>query len=78
MMLLAVNVITLMQLSYYGLLSVYVQLCIKYEYMLCVLLQLHIYTGGILRAWPIYAMSLHPTGQFKCTNIYMLNIYIFI
>ena len=48
-MLLALNVITLIYLSYYGLLSAYVQVCIKCEYPQCTLLCLHIHMEACLR-----------------------------
>ena len=51
------NIITVMSFGYYGLLSAYLQLCIKYENLMCTPLHLHIciYTGGTIKAWPVHA-----------------------
>ena len=46
-MLIAWSVITLMYLSYYGLLSYYLQLCIKFDCLQCALLHSYIYPGGM-------------------------------
>ena len=46
-------------------------MCIKYEYLQCTLLYLHIYTGGMLKAWPVHNMRRDLISQltrylFKC------------
>ena len=38
--------------------STYFEVCIKYEYLQCTLVPLHIYTRDIRKAWPIHVRRL--------------------
>ena len=64
-MLLVSNVIKLMYSSYYYLLYVYLPVCMKYEYLQFTLLPLHIYTWGMLKAWPTHVRLFDLIGQLS-------------
>ena len=49
-------------------------MCINYEYLQCTLLHLHIYTGGLLNAWPMLTMRIDPSGK-QTRYLYMCSIY---
>ena len=51
--------------SYYGLLSAYLQVSIKYQNPDCALIHLHIYTRDMLKVWHLHVSRLHLIGYLS-------------